>query len=74
MCNQTPRHSGTKHINKQDTINSKVEHWDYTTWGLIWDVKKRKERTIRSQKEENETQESQIFLKVSKVKGKILQS
>ena len=48
MHNQTPRHSSTKHIKKQGTINSKVEHWDYTTWGLIWDdIKKRKERTSK---------------------------
>ena len=31
MCNQTPRHSSTNHTKKQGTINSKVEHWDYTT-------------------------------------------
>ena len=34
MHNQTPRHSSTKHIKKQGTINSKVEHWDYTTMCL----------------------------------------
>ena len=28
MCSQIPRHSSTKHINKQGTKNSKVEHWD----------------------------------------------
>ena len=31
MHNLTPRYSSTKHINKQGTIDSKVEHWDYTT-------------------------------------------
>ena len=30
-CNQIPRHSSTKNTTKQGTINSKVEHWDYTT-------------------------------------------
>ena len=49
--NQTPRHSSTKHIKKEGTINSKVEHWDYTTWEIIWDcVKKRKERTSKAKK------------------------
>ena len=36
MCNQTPRHSSTKHINKQGTKNSKVEHWDYTTMQYLY--------------------------------------
>ena len=31
MLNQTPRHSSTKHTTRQGTINSKIEHWDYTT-------------------------------------------
>ena len=48
MCSQTSRHSSTKHTKKQCTINSKVKHWDYTTWGLVWDVKKRRERTTKS--------------------------
>ena len=30
MYNQTPRHLSIKHIKEQGTINSKVEHWDYT--------------------------------------------
>ena len=31
MHNQTPRDSSTKYVTRQGTINSKVEHWDYTT-------------------------------------------
>ena len=31
MCNQTPRHSSTKHIKRQGTIKVKAKHLDYTT-------------------------------------------
>ena len=54
MQNQTPRHSSVKHTKKQGTINSKDEHWDYTTWGLIWDVKKRGRRELLDVKKRTE--------------------
>ena len=39
MCNKTPRHSSTKLTKRQGTINSKVEHWDYTILGSSkWEV------------------------------------
>ena len=47
-CNQTPRHSSTKLIKRQGTVKVKAEHWDYTTWGLIQDFKKRKEGTTET--------------------------
>ena len=31
MCNQTPRHSSTKHIRQQGPEKHKVKCWDYTT-------------------------------------------
>ena len=36
MCNQTPRHSSTKHRNKQGTINSKFKHWNMLCSPSAW--------------------------------------
>ena len=44
LATKPPRHSSTKHTTEEGTINSKVKHWDYTTWKLVQDLKKRKER------------------------------
>ena len=66
-CNQTPRYSSTKHIKQQGTINSKVECWDYTTWGLIQDVKKRREREPLNQNFNRNFQKSKKNPKVLKI-------